>query len=221
VTGPSRTPRAAIGPVVAIGLAVVAIAMSARIDVPIPGSPVPQSLQTLAVLVAGGVLGLRGGTVAVAAYLAAGAAGAPIFAGGAGGAAHLLGPTAGYLAGFAVAGGVAGALGDAGRLDRFAAAFGWMLAGHALILLFGGLGLATRFGAGTAFEQGVLPFLWGGVAKSLAAATVVGPVRRALHGPVGHPSTAGPSRPDDAGPARPASAASDPWSDDSTSARSR
>jgi biotin transport system substrate-specific component len=217
----SHRPRAILPTAASIGFAVVVIAASARIDVPIPGSPVPQSLQTLAVLIAGGVLGFRGGTLAIAVYLAAGAAGAPVFAGGAGGGAHLLGPTAGYLLGFAVAGGIAGALGDADMLSRFPAAFGWMLAGHAIILVLGGLGLATQLGAGTAFAQGVLPFLWGGVAKSLVAAAVVGPARRAFDG-TGQPPLDDSARPAaHAGPTRPVSTASETWSDDSTSERSR
>ncbi|MDN5895565.1 MAG: biotin transporter BioY [Nocardioides sp.] len=63
--------------------------------------PVPITLQTFAVLLAGAVLGARRGFLAVVAYIALGAAGLPIFSGGGAGLGVLAGPTAGYLIGFA------------------------------------------------------------------------------------------------------------------------
>lgn len=158
----------------------LAIAAAAHISVPVPGSDVPQSLQTLAVLVAGALLGGRDGTIALGAYLALGALGAPIFADGAAGASHLFGPTAGYLAGFVVAAAGIGRLAERGRLDRFPEATAWMIAGHAVILGLGGAWLAARIGPGAALETGVAPFLWGGVAKSLAAAALVIAWKRAV-----------------------------------------
>src|SRR5439155_20993955 len=83
------------------------IALSARMSLPIPATPVPANLQTLSVLLAGGLLGPWGGLAAVAAYLGTGIAGAPVFAMG-GGAAYMLGPTGGYLAGFLPAAWLAG-----------------------------------------------------------------------------------------------------------------
>src|SRR6185312_17244819 len=79
--------------------------------VPIPGSVVPATLQGLAVLVVGGVLGPAGGLMALLIYLAAGAAGLPVFAPiGLPGVSRLLGPTSGYLLAFPVAAMVTGAL---------------------------------------------------------------------------------------------------------------
>ncbi|MCH5375079.1 MAG: efflux RND transporter permease subunit, partial [Planctomycetes bacterium] len=66
----------------------------------VPFYPVPMTMQTLAVLVVGGVLGPRLGTTAVAGYLSLGLAGAPVFHGGLGGPAVFVGPTGGYLLGF-------------------------------------------------------------------------------------------------------------------------
>ena len=66
----------------------------------VPFYPVPLTMQTLAVLLIGGLLGSRLGVASVAGYLALGLAGAPVFHGGTGGPAVLLGPTGGYLIGF-------------------------------------------------------------------------------------------------------------------------
>ena len=68
-------------------------------QIPIPGTPVPITLQTFVVMLAALTLNWREAGAAVAAYLAAGAAGLPVFAGGASTAA-LLGPSAGFLIGF-------------------------------------------------------------------------------------------------------------------------
>lgn len=62
--------------------------------------PVPITLQTFAVLLAGAALGARRGALAVLLYLAVGAAGLPIFSGGVGGLGIIAGPSIGYLAGF-------------------------------------------------------------------------------------------------------------------------
>ncbi len=172
---PKRIPPRLAHRVAAILLAVVLVGVAARISVPIPGSPVPQSLQTLAVLLVGFFLGGRDGTLAIAAYLLVGAAGAPVFADGAAGWTHLVGPTAGYLIGFAVAGGGVGWLAARGHLNRFAPAFGAMVLGHAAILLLGWLRLGGTLGYASAFEQGVAPFVGGGAVKSaVGAAMAVG-----------------------------------------------
>ncbi|KAA8819201.1 biotin biosynthesis protein BioY [Bifidobacterium rousetti] len=68
-------------------------------QIPIPGTPVPITLQTFVVMLAGLMLTWRQAGAAVAAYLAAGAAGLPVFAGGASTMA-LVGPSAGFLLGF-------------------------------------------------------------------------------------------------------------------------
>src|SRR5215510_9056491 len=80
---------------IALGSLVVAIA--AQIAIPLPWTPVPITGQTLGVLLVGASLGFRRGALSMALYLAEGASGLPVFAGGAAGAVHLIGPTAGYL----------------------------------------------------------------------------------------------------------------------------
>lgn len=67
------------------------------------GLPVPITLQTFGVLLAGAILGAKRGSLAVLLYLAVGAAGLPVFANGASGLAPFAGPSVGYLVGFPLA----------------------------------------------------------------------------------------------------------------------
>lgn len=90
------------------------IAVCAWISIPLP--PVPATLQTFGVLMALGILGGKWGTVSILSYLAMGFAGFPVFSGFQGGAMALLGPTGGFLWGFAVGGLVYRAAEKAGRL---------------------------------------------------------------------------------------------------------
>ena len=66
-------------------------AAMAQIRIPLPFTPVPLTGQTFAVLLSGAVLGSRRGFASQALYLAEGAAGLPVFAGGASSVLHLLG----------------------------------------------------------------------------------------------------------------------------------
>ncbi len=152
---------------------VLTVAVAARITATIPGSPVPQSAQTLAVLVVGALLGARLATAALVAYLALGALGAPVFADGGAGWFHLTGLTAGYLMGFVLAASLLGWLRERGRLGRLLPCAISMLVGHAVITTTGWAWLAASVGPGPAYAQGVAPFLVGGVLKSLVGAVVV------------------------------------------------
>jgi biotin transport system substrate-specific component len=75
----------------------------AQISLPLPGSPVPITGQTLGALLIGGSLGMQLGVSSYLTYLAIGALGAPVFAGGVGGLAKISGATGGYLVGMALA----------------------------------------------------------------------------------------------------------------------
>lgn len=149
-------------------------ALAAQVVVPLPWTPVPLTGQTFAVLLTGALLGPRLGALAMAAYLVEGAAGLPFFRGGAGGAGHLLGPTAGYLFAFPVAAYVTGALAERGWDRRFLTAAAAMFLGSLVILAGGWAWLALASGAaGRAFQLGVAPFLVGDVVKiGLAAAAL-------------------------------------------------
>jgi biotin transport system substrate-specific component len=154
----------------------------------IPFYPVPMTMQTLAVLVVGGLLGPKLGSLSVATYLVLGFSGAPVFHNGLGGLAMLAGPTAGYLFGFVPAaflmglvsrrGGdsVDGVVGALRRLGRLAA--GAVLA-EAAIYAFGlpwlavWLVVAGGRGAEATFSVGLAPFILGDLVKMAVAVTVV------------------------------------------------
>ncbi len=156
---------------------VLFIGLGARVEVPMV--PVPMSLQTYAVVVVGALAGWRLGAALVSLYLVAGAAGAPLFAGGSTGVEHLVGSTAGYLVGFVVAAALVGWLAEKGWTDRGLLRSSLaMLLGHVVTLSLGTVWLATRIGASPAIEHGLLPFLIGAAAKSILAALTVEGVRR-------------------------------------------
>ena len=145
------------------------IAVSAQVVVPM--SPVPMTMQTFAVLLAGVMLGPRAGAGAVLLYLAAGAAGLPVFSEGGSGLDALSGPTAGYLWSFPIAAGLAGWIARKGRLRPWPLGVALLWALHLLILTLGAAWLARFIGAEAAVRDGVLPFLIGAGVKS---ALVVG-----------------------------------------------
>lgn len=154
------------------------IALCSLLEVPL--WPVPVTLQTLAVLLVGAALGSRRGLAAVLAYLLGGALGLPVFSGGAGGLAKLLGPTGGYLLGFALAACAVGWLVERAALDRkvWGAALA-MLAGNAVIYACGLAWLALSVPALRSLEAllaaGLTPFLLGDALKiALAAALLPG-----------------------------------------------
>ena len=129
------------------------IAIAAQIAINVPFSPVPLTMQPVAVLLIGAVLGSKRGAAAATLYLLEGMSGMPVFAQMHGGAAWLLGPTAGYLWSYPFAAFVAGWFseknwGSAG-----------MLAGLSVIYLGGWSWLAALAGARYAFVAGVQPFV--------------------------------------------------------------
>ncbi|MDB5044004.1 MAG: hypothetical protein JWQ08_54 [Deinococcus sp.] len=157
---------------VASGAALVALA--AQIEIPM--QPVPLTLQTLAVLLVGAVLGSKRGAAALALYLAAGAAGLPVLSGGGAGLAKIMGPTGGYLLGFILAAGVVGWLAERYALDRkFAGTALAMLVGNVVIYIPGLLWLANvlHVSASKAVEYGLTPFLIGDGIKLLLAALLL------------------------------------------------
>ncbi|MDZ7697830.1 MAG: biotin transporter BioY [Deltaproteobacteria bacterium] len=154
-----------------------ATAVGAYIIIPIP--PVPITLQTLMLSISAALLGGRLGALSQIIYLAIGAIGLPVFAGGKGGLGVLLGPAGGYLIGF-----VAGAY-VIGKLVKVRKSPGlpWIIfamgVGTLVIYLFGVTQLAwvARLSPSKAIAVGVLPFLIGDALKITAAAMVVRKIR--------------------------------------------
>lgn len=122
-----------------VGAAVVTAA-SAQISVTLPGSPVPFTLQPVAVMMAGVVLGARLGAASQVTYLALGLAGASAFAWSPvllPGLGRLLGPTGGFLLAFPLAAFVAGAVADRTVRRRPLTAAAAMLSGTAVLHVIG------------------------------------------------------------------------------------
>ncbi len=153
-------------------------ALCAQVSIPLWFTPVPITLQTLAVLLTGAALGSKRGALAMVLYVGLGSAHLPVFAGGASGFPIF---TGGYLIGFIVAAFVVGWLCERG-LDRslLTSALA-MLPGSLLIYLIGAtwLGFALHASASVAIAEGVLPFVVGDLLK-LAVATLLLPLAWAL-----------------------------------------
>ncbi|HET8984175.1 MAG TPA: biotin transporter BioY [Trueperaceae bacterium] len=157
---------------VAVGVLVLALLAQVRVQI----GPVPITGQTLGVLLLGAAYGLPLGLVSMGAYLALGAAGAPIFAGSASGLAYLAGPTGGYLAGFVFAAALLGYLSRRGWDKDVVSCALMMLLASVIIYVPGVTWLRQVLGSGwsAAFAAGVTPFLVGDAVK-LAIATVALP----------------------------------------------
>ena len=165
------TPSAATSAVTKAALVVfgsLLLAVSAQFKIPL--YPVPATGQTLVVLLIGMTYGPRLGGITLAAYLFEGALGLPVFAGGAAGAAVLMGPTAGYLFGFLLAAIAMGYLAERGMGRTVVSTIAAMVMGNCVIYLCGALWLANFTGFAQAIAAGVLPFLYGDALKLIVAA---------------------------------------------------
>jgi biotin transport system substrate-specific component len=145
-------------------------ALAAQIEFRVPWSPVPITGQTFAVLLAGAVLGARRAFLAQLLYLAEGASGVPVFAGGAFGLVKFAGPTGGYLLAFPFAAAVTGALAERGWDRHFVTMLASMLLGS-VVIFASGLAVLSRFvPAEQLLAAGLWPFLPGDLIKSSLAA---------------------------------------------------
>jgi len=159
----------------AVVVGAVLVALAAQVAVPLPGTPVPMTLQPMAVLLVGGLLGARLGALSMIAYLAMGAAGLPVFTPTVPllGFARLLGPTGGYLLAYPVAAWVTGWLNQPDGVQAVGAQHAaplrvgmGVLAGLVLIHLGGLAQLAILTGSiSGAARLATWPFLLGDVLK--------------------------------------------------------
>ena len=176
-------------PVAQLALAgLLAAVLAVASWVSIPFVPVPLTLQTLAVLVAGGLLGRYWGPASVGVYLLLGLAGVPVFAGGHAGPAVVAGPLGGFLLGFVLAAFVMGMAGDAARrrgvADRRGLAVLVLGAAAASLAVYvvgvpwfmAVTGMSLRAAVTVAF----FPFILGDALKAVLAVVVIRAVDRAL-----------------------------------------
>ena len=154
--------------------------------VAIPIGPVPIVLQNMFAVLSGLILGPVLGGASVALYLLAGILNFPVFAGGTGGIARLLGPTGGYLLGYLLSALVGGLIlgrprqGEKPGLPRRILA---VTVGLLVVYLPGLIWLKTSlglpwFGPGGAFVVGLIPFLPGDALKGAAAVILCPRLRR-------------------------------------------
>jgi biotin transport system substrate-specific component len=164
--------------VVLIALGTALLTLSAKVNLPLPY--VPMTLQTLVVLMIGAAYGARLGAATVMAYLAEGAIGLPVFAGPVGGLAPLVGPTAGYLAGFVAAAAVTGWLSERGWDRSVPWLFLAMGIGHIIILAagFSWLAFGMKLGVEKAWLVGIAPFIAASLIKNALGAALVPAIRR-------------------------------------------
>lgn len=148
------------------------IGLSAQVSVPM--LPVPMTLQTLAISLVGLTYGSRLAGLTLLAYLAEGAMGLPVFSGGGAGAAHLVGPTGGYLIGFVAMAFLTGLMAENGFGRGVGRLFVAALVPGLLLFVPGvaWLWYVTPLDLNGAIAAGATPFLIGGVVKAALAALI-------------------------------------------------
>ena len=165
--------------VILIGGFVALNAAAAQIAIPLPFTPIPLTLQTFAVLLTGSALGANSGFLALSIYVAAGALGAPWFAGGSHG---IGGATTGYLLGFILAGFVVGKLAERRATHSVKMTIFAFIVGSVLIYSCGvpWLMVSTGMGLSQAIAAGVIPFLIGDALKACFAGVLLPGVWRLI-----------------------------------------
>jgi biotin transport system substrate-specific component len=180
----SLIPRStALSHAVLVVSGVLGLAALAQIAIPVPGSPVPVTGQTLGVLILGTAYGSTLGFTTFAVYILAGIAGAPVFADGEHGLDRIVGATGGYLVGMLVATFVLGQLARF-RLDqKFLTALPSMLIGTVTTFSFGLIWLHQYTGQtwSWTFEKGLTPFIVGEVLKIAIAGTSLPAIWRVVN----------------------------------------
>ena len=167
----SRVPRTEYRVIGIVGFA-AAVAAASQIAIPLPFTPVPVTLQPMLVILAGMWLGPVAGAGSMALYLAAGAAGLPVFTPlGAPGVARFLGPTGGYLIAYPAAAFVAGAL------TRRATTLGgrWLAGIAGMVVIFvGGIAQLSLLNGSVsrAIALGATPFAALDLVKAFVAAAI-------------------------------------------------
>jgi biotin transport system substrate-specific component len=155
---------------VVTGAALVGVA--AQLTVPVPGTPVPVTMQTFAVLLVGASLGAWRGAAAMTLYAVAGSLGLPWFADGKSGFG---GATFGYVLGFIIAAALTGYLAERGDARTPVASLGTMVLGNLVIYAVGVPWLMASLGVpfAKALTYGFTPFFLGDALKLVLAALVL------------------------------------------------
>jgi len=151
------------------------LALMAQIAVPVPGSPVPVTGQTLGALLLGSAYGASLGFTTFASYLIVGFLGAPVFASGAHGLSRITGATGGYLVGMLLASLLTGYLAGRKWDQKVLTVVPTMILGDLVIFGAGLYWLHHSIHAtwATTFKLGLTPFILGEVIKIAIASTAM------------------------------------------------
>jgi biotin transport system substrate-specific component len=165
-----------------VALGVLFTALLAQVSVPVPGSPVPITGQTLAVVLTAASLGPFRGTAVQVLYMLATLVGLPFYSDATGGVDVVFGATGGYVVGFIPAAYLIGLAAKHGADRRPLKAVPLFVAGQAVIFAVGVSWLAVSAGmtASQALDAGFSPFILGGIVKAFVAAVVVGTAWKAV-----------------------------------------
>ncbi len=156
-------------------------AVCAQLAFPIPFSPVPFTLQVVAVCLAGGILGSKLGAMSLIVYLLIGATGIPVFAQFRGGLSVLVGPTGGFLLSFPIAAALIGFFME--RKNNFKSSFLSMLLGLVIIYVMGlvQFKLVTAMSWEKSFALAVAPYLIPDIIKIILTSILVLSVNDSLN----------------------------------------
>lgn len=166
-----------------VGLGVLFTALLAQVAVPVPGSPVPITGQTLAVVLTAASLGPLRGTAVQALYIMAALVGLPFYSEASGGVEVVFGATGGYVIGFIPAAYLIGLAAKHGADRNPLKSVPLFIAGQAVIFAVGVPWLAVSAGmtASQALDAGFYPFILGGIVKAAVAAAVLGTAWKIAH----------------------------------------
>lgn len=168
---PTETLRAIRDNVLTVFAGIALLGLLAQISLQLSFTPVPITGQTLGVALVSLLWGRKRGVACVAAYLALGAAGIPLFAFAQSGIGF--GPTTGYLAGMLIASFAMGTLADRGWTKSFTHTWIAAFAGSVITFTCGVIVLSFFVPHDSLMMAGVLPFVPGDVVKTIIACTIV------------------------------------------------
>jgi biotin transport system substrate-specific component len=146
--------------------------LGAYVYIPLKGTPIPITMQTLFVFLSGAILGKKLGVLSQTLYLTLGAVGIPFFAEGRFGIFHLFGPTGGYILGFVAASYIIGRILE--KKEGFFFIIAAFIIGAIVIFTFGAgwLAFGLGFGIKKALYIGLMPFIPGCIMKIAVAAAI-------------------------------------------------
>lgn len=164
------------------GLFAALTAICSYINIPLGFTPIPINLATLAVFLAGGLLGKKYGTLSIVVYIFIGAVGIPVFAGFQAGAGVLAGPTGGFLIGYIAAAFIAGIFVEKFSSRSCALWMAGMLTGQVICYILGTLQfiLITGTGSWAALLACVFPFIPGDLIKITVSILLIKRLRKNL-----------------------------------------